>query len=269
MDTNKEKLRKTPLVSVCMVTYNRANFLPEAIESVLAQTFADWEMIIIDDASDDNTKEVVERYCAQDTRIHYYFNKIQLKISESRNRSLSYAKGKFVAILDSDDVWCDPFKLKEQCNFLDTHPDYVIIGSGVVVINKEGNEIRRYINPRNDKDIRKNIYWRNPFAHSSVMYRHDTVVKMGGYDVSLDTAEDYDLFLRLGQVGKLANSEKYLIKYCVHDTNITITDRVQTMQLNISLARKYKGMYPFFYRAMVRRITRLFAYRLLSFLRIM
>ena len=266
MDTHREKITAAPLVSACMVTYNRASFLPEAIESVQAQSLVDWEMIIVDDASDDNTKEVVERYCAQDTRIKYYRNEKHLKISESRNRSLSFAKGKYIAILDSDDVWCDSLKLKEQCDLLEEHPDYVLAGCGVVVVDKDGNEIKRYLNPQTDEEVRNDIYRRNPFAHSSVMYRRKVVLDIGGYDISLDTAEDYDLYLRLGDMGKFINIQKYFLKYRVHSGSITVIDRLKTMEINISLIKKYKGKYPSYRRALIRRVGRLWAYRLFKLL---
>jgi glycosyltransferase involved in cell wall biosynthesis len=247
------------------VTYNRASFLPEAIESVQAQSLVNWEMIIVDDASNDNTKEIVEHYCVQDARIQYYRNEKHLKISESRNRSLSYSKGRYVAILDSDDLWCDPLKLEKQCSFLDSQPDHAVVGCGVVVIDKDGKEIKRYLNPQTDKEIRNDIYRRNPFAHSSVMYRRKVVVEMGGYDTSLDTAEDYDLYLRLGGVGKFMNIQKYFLKYRVHSGNITIIDRLKTMEINVSLIKKYKRKYPSYPNALIRRVGRLWAYRLFRF----
>jgi glycosyltransferase involved in cell wall biosynthesis len=250
-----------------MITHNRARFLPEAIESVLNQTFQDWEMIIVDDASTDNTKDSVDAYARKDDGIVYVCNEAHKKISESRNRSLSHAKGKYIAVLDSDDVWLDVDKLKKQVRFLDENPDHVLVGTGVVVIGVEGEEKKRYLNPQNDPEIRNNIYGRNPFAHSSVMYRKDVVNDLGGYDVSLETAEDYDLFLRLGQRGNMVNLAEYMVGYRVHGSNITISDRLQTMVLNIALVKKYRGIYPGYFRAIVRRRVRLVIYRIVKLLR--
>lgn len=269
MGAYKQTIEKVPCVSVCMVTYNRVDFLPLAIESVLRQEFSDWEMIIVDDASTDNTKEVVQRYVSKDARIRYYRNDTHKKISDSRNYSLKQSYGEYVAILDSDDVWHDPQKLKKQVTFFQKHPDYVLIGTGVIVIDAYGIEKRRYKNLLLDKDIRANIYACNPFAHSSVMYRRKDVLGIGGYDTTLETAEDYDLFLRLGTVGKFANLNDYLIQYRVHGSNITVTDRFQTMILNVVLVRKYKGIYTGYCRAMIRRLGRLAVYMVLSICHLM
>ncbi len=261
MDTNTEKITKKPLVSVCMITYNRALFLPKAIESVQAQSFTDWEMVIVDDASNDDTKDVVKKYSSSDNRIKYYCNDKHLKISISRNRSLSLAHGKYAAILDSDDLWVDSKKLEMQYDFLESHSEHVLVGGGVIVIDKDGNERKRYMNPLKDENIRRRIYWCNPFAHSSVMYDREKILNIGGYDTSLDTAEDYDLFLRIGTLFKFANIEKYILNYRIHDNSITVTDRLQTMILTASLVKKYKNKYPSYCTAMVRRVVRLWAYR--------
>ena len=114
-----------PKVSVVIITYNRARFLPEAIESVIAQSFTDWELIVVDDASTDNTKGVVEKYSSVDSRIKYYRNPENLNISKSRNRGIELSKGKYIAVLDSDDIWCDIEKLKLQYSFLESNLDHV------------------------------------------------------------------------------------------------------------------------------------------------
>jgi glycosyltransferase involved in cell wall biosynthesis len=262
MDTNIEKVSKEPLVSVCMITYNRAAFLPEAIESVLKQTFTDWELIIVDDVSTDNTKEVVEKYGLQDSRIKYYSNKEHLKISASRNYSLSLAQGKYVAILDSDDVWCDSEKLRLQYEFLEAHRVYFLIGGGVVVIDKNGVEKKRYINPINDEIIRQEILLRNPFAHSSVMYDREVALKLGGYDKTLAVDEDYDLFLRIGVIGKFANLERNVLNYRIHGDNISVKDKLKMLSTCVLLVKRNKGKYPFYFKALLWRTGKMWIYRL-------
>jgi len=253
-----------PKVSVITITYNRAKYLPEAIESVLAQTFTDWELLIIDDCSTDNTREVAEKYTAKDSRIKYFRNDVNLKISKSRNKGLELAQGKYIAMLDSDDIWCDIEKLDRQYNFLENKPEYALIGGGVIVINETGKEIKRYLDPNGNKDLKKMILAKNPFAHSSVMYSRRIALDLDGYDVGLPSAEDYDLWLRMGKKHKVANLRDYVLKYRVHGGNISVTDRATIIERNLFVVERYKDYYPNHWKAVIRRTTRLWAYKLLK-----
>src|SRR3989338_6842170 len=170
------------LISIITITRNRAGFISEAIESALGQSFPDWELIIIDDASQDNTREIAEDYSKKDSRIKYFRNDEHLRISKSRNKALGLARGEYVAVLDSDDVWSDRDKLKKQYEFLERNKDYVLVGGGVIVIDEHGQERKRYFNRESDENIRGKILFQNQFAHSSVMFKRDVALKVGGYD---------------------------------------------------------------------------------------
>jgi len=252
------------MISIIILTYNRAGFISEAIESALEQSFPDWELIVIDDASEDNTREIVEEYIVRDSRIKYFRNDEHLRISKSRNKALSLALGEYVAVLDSDDVWSDRDKLKKQYGFLEGNKDYVLIGGGVIVIDEYGKEIRRYFNRESDENIRGKILFQNQFAHSSVMFKRDAALKAGGYDENLNIGEDYDLWLKLGTLGKMANIKEYLLKYRAHGSNITLK-RIEALKNNIAIIKKYKNRYPNYYMAYVRRALRLLIYRLIKF----
>jgi len=253
-----------PKISVITITYNRAKFLPEAIESVQAQTFSDWELLIIDDCSTDNTKEVAEKYIAEDARIKYFRNDENMKISKSRNRGLELAQGKYVAMLDSDDAWCDPEKLEKQYNFFENNPEYALIGGGVIVVDENGKEMKRYLDPNGNKDLKKMMLVKNPFAQSSIMYPRQLVIDLGGYDIDLSGIEDYDLWMRIGKKHKVANLHKYVLKYRVHGGNISLTDRARLMERNIFLIKRYAKYYPNYWKAIIRRNVRLWGYRIIS-----
>lgn len=253
-----------PKISIITITYNRARFLPEAIESVLAQSFTDWELLIIDDASTDDTSEVAGRYASIDQRIKYYKNQENLKISRSRNRGLELSKGDYVAVLDSDDIWRDKDKLQKQYDYLVGHPACGLIGGGVVVIDERGKEMRRYLNEQGDESIRKKLLIKNQFAQSSVMYPRQAVLDLGKYDVELSGIEDYDLWMRVGAKYELANLDSYVLSYRLHGGNVSVTDRARLMERNLFLIKKYKEFYPSYRRAWLRRILRLWAYRFLS-----
>ncbi len=199
MDTTKEITQ--PLVSILMLTYNRANFLPEAIESVLHQTCSDWELVIIDDGSTDGTKDLIASYT--DPRIRYIRHEDNAGLFVRRTESLSYATGVYTAILDSDDYWPSENKLTEQVAFLDINPEYVIVGTQAELIDAEGKNLGSYQVATTDTDIRNRILRRNQFIHSSLLIRTETLKETDGYQPTL--AEDLELVLQLGKHGKLAN----------------------------------------------------------------
>ncbi len=253
----------SPLVSVLIATYNRGNFITEAIESVLAQSLTDWELIIVDDGSTDNTEAVVASYLT-DPRCRYIKNEQNKNISFTRNRGLAEARGKYIAILDSDDRWHDKDKLKKQISFLENHPDYALVGSRVIAISATGQELTRYDYPLDDKTLRKTILAKNPFTHSSVVYRREILAIIGTYDLKLNGIEDYDLWLRIGTRFKFANLPDYTLEYRIHGTNISLTGRQKLMRINLNLLAKYHLFYPHFYRAWLRRHFRYWAFTVLS-----
>ncbi len=205
-------------VSIIIITHNRENFLPIAIESVLGQKFSDFELIIIDDASTDNTENVIKKYL-ENERVNYVKIPKANSIAEVRNSAWAYANGKYIAVLDSDDIWIDDLKLAKQFNYLESHPEVVAVGSGAILINDNGEEINKVVKPITDAEIRKDFLTKNPFFHSSVMYRYKTVKKIGGYDEKIKFGEDLDLLLRLGKIGEMYNFSDAMIKYRVHNDN--------------------------------------------------
>lgn len=205
-------------ISVIIVTYNRSKLLIKAIDSVLNQKFTEFELIIIDDASNDDTEEVIKIYLG-DKRVRYIKNEKGNSIAQVRNYAWQYVHGEYIAVLDSDDIWCNDLKLTMQYEYLKNHPEVVLIGGGSILINEKGEELSRIMNPVNDEEIRKDFMVKNPICHSTVMYRYDAVKKLGGYDEKIKYGEDLDLWLRMGKIGKLHNLPEYLIKYRVHHDN--------------------------------------------------
>ena len=201
-----------PLVSILMLTYNRASFISEAIASVIAQTFTDWELVIIDDGSTDDTATIVAQFA--DPRIHYITHETNAGLFARRAESLRYATEKYTAILDSDDYWTDAHKLAKQVSFLDSNPEYVVIGTGTVIVNKEGTTIGTTTYAQTDALIRKTILARNQFTHSSVVFKTEALLKTIGYQPTL--AEDLELILQLGQFEKFANLNDVYTAHRVH-----------------------------------------------------
>ncbi|MFH1292397.1 MAG: glycosyltransferase [bacterium] len=239
------------------ITHNRANHIAWAIASVRSQSLTDWELIIIDDASTDDTKAVVQEFLNQDQRIRYIKNEKNLGISNSRNLALEKARGQFIAVLDSDDIWCYNEKLQKQYDFLSQNPEYVLVGGGVIQIDEQGVERKRYLNPCKDSTIRKKFLAKNPFAHSSVMYSRNLALELGGYKKELGIGEDYDLWLRMGKKGKLANLNDYLLKYRIHSDGTCFKDLIKALKNNIKIIKKYRKDYPNYFFAFLRRWSRL------------
>ena len=154
-----------PLVSVVIITYNRAKYIMSAIESALEQDYQNLEIIVIDDASQDGTREILQSYIDQG-KIKYYKNDKNQGIVYNRNRGLNLSSGKYIAVLDSDDLWCDKEKIKKQAEFLENNNEYALIGGNVVIINGDGDSTGEIIYETDNEKIC--IY---PFDYFPAFYR--------------------------------------------------------------------------------------------------
>jgi glycosyltransferase involved in cell wall biosynthesis len=230
-------------VSIMLCTFNRADLLPFAINSVLAQTFVDWELLVLDDASTDNTATVVRPYL-NDKRIRYIEHAKNLGIAKNRNFGLKEAKGEYVAVLDSDDVWLEPKKLEQQINFLDTHPEYVLVGTEMIIIDNKGNTLRKVHYPLENAAIRQSFLIRNQIAQSSVMYKKNAARRAGGYDETLAIWEDWDLWLKLGAIGNVANLPIFSLGYSEHGKNISNENEKKGIEASQKIISRYRNVYP-------------------------
>ena len=245
MDKTTEIIIDSPLVSILMLTYNRANFISEAILSVLAQTYTNFELIIIDDGSTDNTTDLVSGFI--DQRIRYIKHDMNQGLAVRRKESLNYTQGKYLAVLDSDDVWADNNKITEQVTYLETNPNCAVIGTFINLINERGEKIGQNIYHTTDSDIRKNILVRNQFAHSSVMMRKETIDKTSGY-INLAVAEDFELFLQLGRIANFANIPKFMVNYRVHEGG-TSANKIRIISFVLRVIKIHQNFYPRYLQA--------------------
>ena len=237
-----------PKISIITITRNRAGFISAAIESVLKQTFSNWELLILDDSSTDNTESVVKKFT--DPRIQYIKNTTVLGISSNRNKGLALAHGEYTAVLDSDDVWTDTEKLQKQIDFLEENPDYVLIGSNIKIVDEKGTVIKNTDFPTEDTDIRRNILKDNPIPHSTVLYRKDSAKKIGGYNNRLSCVEDLDLFLKLGQNGKFKNLKEITTAYTRHSGGTSYQRKIAMAWNHYTIVLKNFGKYPNWLAAM-------------------
>lgn len=239
-------------ISVIIITYNRADLLPKAIASVLAQSFRDFELLIIDDGSVDETETFVRGLAARDARVKYFKNGLNLGISKSRNRGALLAGGEYIAMLDSDDYWLNDEKLKSQAAFLDAHPEVGLIGTAIRCTDEKGRIFKEDIFAANDKEIRARLLSKNQFAQSSVLYRKSVYVSAGGYDETLSIGEDYDLWLKMGRESKFANLPEVLTAYLIHSGGITKERKFKTIIATDRIICDYKKNYPGYLKARIK-----------------
>jgi glycosyltransferase involved in cell wall biosynthesis len=246
-------------VSIMMCAYNRAHFLPQAIESVLMQNFKDWELLVLDDASTDNTQELMSLYI-KDSRIRYIRHSENLGLAKNRNAGVNESQGEYLAILDSDDYWTDTNKLTTQVEFLDQNPKYGLIGSFGKIVDEKDEKVGELCYKISDDQIRKRILGYHQFLHSSVMFRKSSVNEAEGYDENLAPAEDYDLILKIGTKHKMHNIPESMVNYRIHTENSSSNDRRKKMHhalLHLRLVKKYRKNYPNFLYAIIKAYARL------------
>ncbi len=252
-----------PTVSIVIATYNREKFIGEAIDSALAQTYFDWEIIVIDGASEDNTHRVVESYVTRESRIRYMMIEKNLSKAAAYNKGLELARGRYIAPLDSDDIWLDKDKLKKQVEFLDANPDYAMLGGGIMHIEVNSKPIKKVLFPIYDSLIRNIILQYNPFAQSTLLYRKSAARECGGYSTDYKICDDYDLWLKIGTKHKFTNIPQVLTGYRIHNGNITKTKRLTVAREILEIVRKYSKNYPRSYLGIIKAYLRI----LLSYVR--
>ncbi|MFX1466035.1 MAG: glycosyltransferase family 2 protein [Promethearchaeota archaeon] len=198
-----------PMISVVMAVYNSEKYVQEAVDSILKQTFKNFEFIIINDGSTDKTQEILESY--NDPRIVLTHQK-HMGLTKSLNKGIALAKGKYIARQDADDISL-PDRLKKQIEFLELHKDFALLGTAAQIIDIRGFYLKTIKYPTDHSSLRIAIKRSNHFWHGSVMFRRQSFFELGGYQEIFFTAQDYDLWLRFVERFKVANLSDPLYKY--------------------------------------------------------
>ena len=234
-----------------MATWNRSGMLGRTIESLREQTFTDWELVVPDDGSTDDTPRVIAEWKAKEPRLVYVRNEVNQGISKNYNSGLRIARGEYIAMIDDDDPWCDPKKLEKQVAFLDTHPDYVGCGGGVIVVDGEGNEKYRYYKPERDEQIRARMLFSNPMANSTTMFRRAVGEAVHWYDETTRYSGDRDFWLKAGLTGKLYNFPEYFSYYTMTGGNTSIAKIRPHLKASVMIMKRYRGKYPGYFWALL------------------
>ncbi len=246
-----------PLVSVQICTYNRADFLPKALDSVLSQNYPNLEIIILDDASTDDTEKIISEYASKNSNIKYYRNEENLGITATRNKILSLTNGRYLAVLDSDDYWIDSNKISAQVNFLEENPEYALVGTFCNLVDKNGRTIKKIERQTDDSKIRQKILCQNQFMHSSVLYKKNSFNEYSN-NYPTGQVEDYATWLELGKKYKFANLPIFTTNITEHSGNISKTKQNQNINELSKIITDYKKVYPRFYLAKLKNFFRKF-----------
>ncbi len=221
-----------PKISVIMSVYNGEKYLKEAIESILRQTFSDFEFIIIDDGSTDKSLNIIEDY--NDDRIKVIKNDVNVGLTKNLNRALVIAKGEYVARQDADDIslLC---RFEEQIKFYENNPELVLLGTSIYIMDEKGKIIKKRIAPSNPGKFLINV---NNITHASVMFNKLIVNKLGGYNELFKYAQDYDLWLRISKYYSIMNLQLPLYCVRIHRNSIGTT-KSREQFLYAILAKKF------------------------------
>lgn len=210
-----------------MAAFNSENFIAESINSILNQSFKNFELIIVDDGSTDNTVKMIEQF--SDHRIRLFKNGQNKGLEYTRNKLKVLAKAPLLAVLDSDDI-AHPRRIEIQYRFMNDNPEFVLCGGQARIIDTKGIVTGKMQVPIKPKNLASQLLFGNVFINSSTMFRKDAFLAIGGYR-NLTLAEDYDLFVRMAEVGSVANIIKTVVDYRTHNNNISVK-KIKDWDLN-------------------------------------
>ncbi|MDN5283941.1 MAG: hyaD 1 [Mucilaginibacter sp.] len=219
-----------PHLTVLIPTYNCGKYIEECIISVINQKYTDYELIIIDDGSNDNTEEIVNNI--NDKRIAYLKNPVNMGIVATLNRGLDIAKGKYIARMDADDIMLGN-RLGDQVDFLDQNADYGMVGGWYQIIDENGALLKTLETSSDAEFLKLGLLFRNQFAHPSVTMRTDLARKLR-YDQNYIYCEDHDLWIRFAEVSKVMNLPRLYLTYRWYGNN---TCHIKQKELKLSVLK--------------------------------
>lgn len=227
-------------ISVIMSVYNGEEYLSEAIDSVLAQSFTDFELIIINDCSTDRTGEILDRYASIDARVKVHTNEVNLRLPSSLNKAISLSEGKYIARMDADDI-CLPDRLEKQYAFMEENPDvalsscrFMTLKNGVISSGGCGGKT-------DHESIKALLLVTNPILHPGIIAKADVIRELG-YDKSFTCTEDMELWSRFVMGNhKIELLPEYLMIYRLHDKQITETTREKQRREVVAIQKRYYG----------------------------
>jgi glycosyltransferase involved in cell wall biosynthesis len=220
-----------------MSVHNGEAYLVQALDSILSQSFSSFEFIVIDDASTDNTAGILADYARRESRIRLLSNQRNMGLAWSLNHGLKQANGWYIARMDADDISL-PLRLEEQFSFMEEHPGVGVLGTAVEIIDSAGQVIDQRMYPPDPIVICWRLAFENPLCHPTVMIRR-SLLQGASYNSELNTAQDYDLWCRLGPMTSFANLSKPLLRFRKHVANLTYTKGSEQRTNSMHISQNY------------------------------
>ncbi len=207
---------RQPAVTVLLPVHNAKDYVGQAIQSILDQTFRDFELLIINDGSTDRSRDAIASF--RDERIHFVNNESNLKLIATLNKGIDLAAGKYIARMDADDISL-PQRLQRQVDFMENHPDVGVCGSWFETFGNQHHVVKY---PGKDEDIRIMMLYQTPFCHPSIIFRKEVFDKHGiRFLPEFIHAEDYEVWVRLAGCTRFANIPEALLRYRLHSTSVS------------------------------------------------
>ncbi|MEC4817072.1 MAG: glycosyltransferase [Scytonema sp. PMC 1069.18] len=226
-----------PKISVLMSVYNGSRYLQKSIETILNQTFANFEFIIIDDCSTDSSWEIINDYANKDQRIKLFKNEENLGLTKSLKKGFKLAQGEYIARQDADDISLQK-RFEKQVSLLDTHPKVILVSCNIEVINAEGKKVAEHQQACDSQWIPWYLMFYNHVAgHSQVMFRRKPVEDIGGYSETRPYSQDYELWCRLIKVGDIFILPEVLQKQRLHNKSISAEKSTQQRTLSLNQSK--------------------------------
>lgn len=233
-----------PKISVLMTVYNDQKYLSIAIESILSQSFKNYEFIIVNDGSIDDSLKIIEKYKEKDKRIIIINNTTNIGITKSLNKGLLYCKGKYIARMDSDD-WSFPDRLQKQYDFMQKNSYLGLSGGTIEVCDKNLNKLNVREYPLTDNSIRNIIFRYSPFAHSATIWKAKLMKMVGGYNSNIPLSQDCELYFKIGQYAKFGNLNTRLIKLRMHKNSSSVSKNL--LQEKYAIYARIKAIFEYGY----------------------
>ena len=223
-------MQATPRISVILPVHNAEPYLATSVESILAQTFGDFELLIVNDGSQDGSADTIHRLARADKRIQVITNEKNLGLIATLNKALTIARGEFIARQDADDVSV-PGRFERQIDFLQKNPQVGLVGSAMQIINEAGTPAETYRQPETDSSIRFRLLFNNALIHTSVVFRRDLVGRHGlTYDSRFRHVEDFELWTRFLNVTEAYNFQEALVQYRVLSSSVSQRNQAEQAQ---------------------------------------
>ncbi len=241
--TRQPAFSVSPPLTVLLSVHNGRRYLREAVQSILDQSFGDFEFLIINDGSTDDSLEILNEFAQKDSRIRI-ISRANRGLTVTLNEGITLARGEFIARMDADDIAL-PDRLEKQLAYLQNNPECVLVGSRVLLVDPEGLPIREICDQQTHEDIDYALMTHGwPLVHPAVTLRTSAVRAINGYSEKYRTNQDHDLFLRLAEYGRVANLPDTLLKYRQHEKSISmgnVKKRIDPLQAIMEEAHRRRG----------------------------